>query len=110
MEPIFKEFLHQIEENIREIVVMTTDLIEVKGIPMREEDHLMKGDIPTEMEDLQEEEDHKIMEDPPMDNGHGGPPDGGGPPNDGGPLMEMEDPQDAPVDEDHQDLEDLLDQ
>ena len=64
MEPIFKEFLHQIEENIWEIVVMTTDLIEVEGIPMREEDCLMKGDIPTEMEDLQEEEDHKIMEDP----------------------------------------------
>ena len=43
---------------------MTTDLIEVEGIPMREEDCLMRGDIPTEMEDLQEEEDHKIMEDP----------------------------------------------
>ena len=54
MEPIFKEFLHQIEENIWEIVVMTTDLIEVKGIPMRDEDCLMKGDIPAEMEDLQE--------------------------------------------------------
>ena len=26
------------------------------------------------------------------------------------PLMEMEDPQDALIDEDHQDLEDLLDQ
>ena len=46
---------------------MTTDLIEVEGIPMREEDCLMKGDIPTEMEDLQEEEDHKIMEGPQMD-------------------------------------------
>ena len=67
MEPIFKELLHQIEENIWEIVVMTTGLIEVKGILIREEDHLMKGDIPTEIEDLQEEEDHKMMEDPPMD-------------------------------------------
>ena len=46
---------------------MTTDLIKVKGIPMREEDCLMKGDIPTEIGDLQEEEDHKIMEDPPID-------------------------------------------
>ena len=26
------------------------------------------------------------------------------------PLMETEDPQDVPVDKDHQDLEDLLDQ
>ena len=26
------------------------------------------------------------------------------------PLMETEDPQDAPMEEDHQDLEDLLDQ
>ena len=43
---------------------MTTDLTEVKGIPMREEDCLMKGNIPTEIGDLQEEEDHKIMEDP----------------------------------------------
>ena len=44
-----------------------------------------------------------------------GPPDGGGPSDGGGPLMvedplmEMEDPQDALMDEDHQDLEDLLD-
>ena len=63
---------------------MTTNLIEVEGIPMREEDHLMRGDIPTEMEDLQEEEDHKIMEDPSIDKED--------------PLMEedslmMEDPQ-----------------
>ena len=42
-------------------------------------------------------------------NRQGGPPDGGGPPDDGGPLIEMEDPQDALI-EDHQDLEDLLDQ
>ena len=27
----------------------------------------MKGDIPTEIEDLQEEEDHKMMEDPLID-------------------------------------------
>ena len=37
-------------------------------------------------------------------------PGGGGPPMMEDPLMEMEDPQDTPVDEDHQDLEDLLDQ
>ena len=49
-------------------------------------------------------------------NGHGGPPDGGGPlmmedpPMMEDPLMEMEDPQDALIEEDHQDLEDLLDQ
>ena len=67
MEPIFKELLHQIEENIWEIVVMTTGLIEVEGILIKEEDHLMKGDIPTEIEDLKEEEDQKMMEDPPMD-------------------------------------------
>ena len=95
MKPIFKELLHQIEENIWEIVVMTTGLTEVEGILIREEDCLMKGDILTETEDLQEEEDHKMMEDPPMDLED--------------PLMEMEDPQDTPMDEDHQDLEDLLD-
>ena len=66
MEPIFKELLHQIEENIWEIVVMTTGLIEVEGILVRGEDCLMKRDIPTGIEDLQEEEDHKMMEDPPM--------------------------------------------
>ena len=114
MEPIFKEFLHQIEENIWEIVVMTTDLIEVEGIPMREEDHQMKGDIPTEMEDLQEEEDHKIMEDPPMDTKDPlmdeDPLMVEDPPMMEDPLMEMEDPQEAPVDEDHWDLQDLLNQ
>ena len=84
IEPIFMELLHQIEDNIWEIVVMTTGLMEVKGILIREEDCLMKGDIPTEIEDLQEEEDHKMMEDPPMDMED--PPDGGGPPNgNGGP-------------------------
>ena len=114
MEPIFKEFLHQIEENIWGIVVMTTDLIEVEGIPMREEDHLMRGDIPTEMEDLQEEEDHKIMEDPPIDKEdplmEEDPLMVEDPPMMDDPLMEMEDPQDTLIDEDHQDLEDLLDQ
>ena len=48
------------------ISVMTTGLIEVKGILIREEDHPMKGDIPTDIEDLQEEEDHKMMEDPQL--------------------------------------------
>ena len=66
VEPISKELLHQIEENIWEIVVMTTSLIEVEGILIREEDLLMKRDIPTGIEDLQEEEDHKMMEDPLM--------------------------------------------
>ena len=54
------------EENIWEIVVMTTVLIEVEGILNREEDLLMKRDTPTGIEDLQEEEDHKMMEDPLM--------------------------------------------
>ena len=62
----FQGILHQIEENIWEIVVMTTSLIEVKGILIREEDLLMKRYIPTGIEDLQEEEDHKMMEDPLM--------------------------------------------
>ena len=66
MESISKKLLHQIEENIQEIVVMTSGLIEVKGILIREEDLLMKRDIPTGIEDLQEEEDHKMMEDPLM--------------------------------------------
>ena len=100
-EPISKELLHQIEKSIWEIVVMTTDFIEVEVILIREENHLMKEDIPTEIEDLPEEEDHKIMEDPLMEED---------PLMMEDPLMEMEDPQDTLVDEDHQDLEDLLDQ
>ena len=67
----------------------------------------MKGDIPTEIEDLLEEEDHKRVEDLLVETG---PPDGGGPPNDGGPPNGNRGTQDAPIDEDHQDLEDLLDQ
>ena len=81
---------------------MSTSLIEVTGILIREEDHLMKRDIPTGIEDLQEEEDHKMMEDPPMNTED--------PLMMEDPLMETEDPQDALVDKDHQDLEDLLDQ
>ena len=46
---------------------MTIGLTEVGSILIQEEDHLMKGDIPTEIEDLQEEEDNKMMEDHPMD-------------------------------------------
>ena len=93
---------------------------EIEDTPMREEDHPMKEGIPTETEDLQEEEDYKIMgypqidmedtlveedslmkegplmeEDPLMMEGH---------------LIEMEDPQDSLIEEDPQDLEDLLDQ
>ena len=114
MEPIFKELLCQIEDNICKIVVMTTGLKGVKGILIREEDHLMKGGIPTEIEDLQEEEDHKMMEDPqwtwrtPLVDKD--PLMEEDPLMVEDPLIEMEDPQDAPVDKDHQDLEDLLDQ
>ena len=86
----------------------------VKDTPMKEEDHPMKEGIPTEIEDFQEEEDHKTMggpqidmedtlvkedplreEDPLTMEGH---------------LIEMEDHQDALIEEDPQDLEDLLDQ
>ena len=48
---------------------MTTGLPEVKGILIRGEDQLMKEDIPTEIGDLPEEEDHKIMEDPQWTQG-----------------------------------------
>ena len=74
----------------------------------------MKEGILIEIEDLPEEGDNKMMEDPPK--GPGGPPDGRGPPDGGGPpmmedlLMEMEDLQDTLIEENHQDLEDLLDQ
>ena len=61
---------------------------EVDDTPLKEEDHPIKAGIPTETEDLQEEEDHKTM-------GH---------------LIEMEDHQGALIEEDLQDLEDLLDQ
>ena len=49
-------------------------------------------------------------------SGGEGPPDRGGPPDDGGPLVmedhpvEMEDPQDVPIEEELQDQEDPLDQ
>ena len=85
------------------IVAMIIGLIEVEHAPMREEGHQMKEGIPTETEDLQEGEDHKMMGDPQigrkedqlMEEDH---------------LMEMEDSQDALIEEDPQDLEDLLDQ
>ena len=66
-EPILKEHLHQIGEIIQKIVVMIIGHIEVKATPMREEGHPMKEGIPTEMEDLQEKEDHKMMGDPQID-------------------------------------------
>ena len=87
---------------------------EVNDTPMKEEDHPMKEGIPTETEDLQEEEDHKTMGDPQIDMED--------PPMEKDPLMEedpltmeghlieMEDHQDALIEEDPQDLEDLLDQ
>ena len=40
---------------------------EGEDTPMKEEDHQMKEDIPTETEVLQEEEDHKMMGDPQID-------------------------------------------
>ena len=113
-ESIPKERLHQTEETIQMIVVMIIGHIEVEDTPMKEEGHQMKEGIPTETEDLQEEEDHKMMGDPQMDmedtlveedhlmeedplmmEGH---------------LMEMEDHQDALIEEDPWDLEDLQDQ
>ena len=109
-----KECLHLTEEIIWMIVVMIIGCIEVKETPMKEEGHQMKEGIPTETEDLQEEEDHKMMGDPQIDmedtlveedhlmeedplmmEGH---------------LIETEDHQDALIEEDPQDLEDLLDQ
>ena len=39
--------------------------IEIEDTLMREEGHPMKEGIPTDTEDLQEEEDYKIMGDPP---------------------------------------------
>ena len=82
----------------------TTGLIEVEGILIREEEHQMKEGILIEIEDLQEEGDHKMMEHPMMDMedsqsrrtpndgeppyGNGGPPrcpDRRGPPGPRGP-------------------------
>ena len=37
---------------------------EVNDTPMKEDDHPVKEGIPTETENLQEEEDHKTMGDP----------------------------------------------
>ena len=66
-EPIFRGLLHQIEEIAQRIAVMIIGHTEVEDTPMREEDHPKKEGIPTESEDLQEKEDHKIMGDPQMD-------------------------------------------
>ena len=63
-ESIPKERLHLTEEIIWMIVVMIIGHIEVEDTPMKEEGHQMKEGIPTEMEDLQEEEDHKMIGDP----------------------------------------------
>ena len=111
--------------NIQEKAVMMIMLIEDHigiGDPLKEGDiqvkvegHLIEEDtqiedllgedIPIEMEGLPEEED--ILEEDPCG---GGPPNGdGGPPDGGGPLQ-MEDPLDPPVDEDHQALKDPLGQ
>ena len=101
-ESILKDLLHQIEEIIQMIAVMIIDCIEVEDTPMREEGHPMKEGIPIETEDLQEEEDHKMMGgpkidmedtlvegDPLMEEGpliEEDPPDDGGPPEgNGGP-------------------------
>ena len=120
-ESIPKEHLPLIGEMIWMIVAMTIDHSEVKDIPMKEEDHLRKEGIQTETEDLQEEEDCTIMEDPQIDmeedhlmeedylmevdcqmeedplmiEGH---------------LMEIKNPHDTLIKEDSQDLEVLLDQ
>ena len=119
-EPIPKECLHLTEEIIQMIVVMIIGHIEVKDAPMKEEGHQMKGGIPTEIEYLQEEEDHKMIGDPQIDmedtlvqedhlmeEDH---PMEVAPLMMEGHLMQMEDPQDALIEEDPQDLEDLLDQ
>ena len=66
-DPVLQELLHQIEEIIWKIVVMIIGHTEVNNTPMKEEDHQMKEGIPTETEDLQEEEDHKTMGDPQID-------------------------------------------
>ena len=89
-------------------VVMIIGHIEGEDIPVKEEGHQMKEGIPTETEDLQGEEDHKMMGDPQIDmedtlvkedplmmEGH---------------LMEMVDSQDALIEKDPQDPDDLLDQ
>ena len=66
-EPILNECVHQIGDIIQKTVVVIIGHIEVKDTPMREKDHPMKEGIPTETEDLQEEEDHKMMGDPQID-------------------------------------------
>ena len=63
-ESIPKEHLPLTEETILMIVVMIIGHIKVNDTPMKEEGHQMKEGIPTETEDLQEKEDHKMMGDP----------------------------------------------
>ena len=116
-EPIPKGYLLLIEEIIQMIVAMTIGHSEVKDILMKEKDHQRKRGIQKEIEHLQEEEDYTIMEDPQigmevtleeedplMEEDHLMEED---PLMMEGHLMEMEDPHDALIEED---LEDLLDQ
>ena len=93
---------NEMKEILHMIVVVTVDHSEKEDILMKEEDPQGEEDYPV-MEDPQidmeedhlMEEDHPMEEDPLMMEDH---------------QMEMEVPQDALIEEDPQDLEDLLDQ
>ena len=110
-----KECLHLTEEIIQMIVMMIIGHIEDEDTPMKEEGHQMMEGILTETEDLQEEEDNKMIGDPQIDmeEDHLMEEDclmGEDPLMMEGHLMEMEDHQGTLIEEDPQDLEDLLDQ
>ena len=124
-ESICKEHLPLTGEIPLIIVVITVDSREEEGMLMREVDLQRERGTQVGTEDLPEEEDYPVMEDPQIDivedpddclmeedhclmeedhlmmedplimEDH---------------LMEMEDPQDIQIEEDPQDLEDLLDQ
>ena len=95
------------------IVLMIMDHPENKDITMKEEDLQEKQGIQIEVEDLQGEEDHMVMEDHQMEEDHLMEEDCLMEEDHlmmEDHLMEMEDPHDALIEEDPQDLEALLDQ
>ena len=89
-ESIHKEHLLLIGEILLIIVVITIDPREEEGMLMREVDLQRERGTQVGTEDLPEEEDYPVMEDPQIDiveglPDGGGPPGGGGPPDDGRP-------------------------
>ena len=107
-EPVFQELLHQIEEIIRKIVVRIKGHTEVNDTFVKEENQPDEGRYPNR--DRRPPRRGGSQDNGRLPDRHGGPLMEEGPLTMEGHLMGMEDHQDALIEEDPQDLEDLLDQ